>query len=85
MPDDIKQRVAAEVRAEAARRRASQRDIASVLGMTQASVSKKMKGEVRFSVTDLLKLADAWGVPLSQFIFDSGTLEETSEPSGSAA
>jgi transcriptional regulator with XRE-family HTH domain len=80
MPDDIKQRVAAEVRAEAARRRVTQRDIAAVLGITQASVQKKMTGTFQFTVTDLLKLSQAWGVPLSQF-----TLEETSESNGSAA
>jgi transcriptional regulator with XRE-family HTH domain len=80
MPDDVKQRVAAEVRAEAGRRRVSQREIAAVLGISQGAVSKKMAGEVRFSVSDLLKLAEVWGVPLSRF-----ASEEITEPSGSAA
>jgi len=62
------QRVTAEVRAEMARQRKSQTAIAKALNMSQVAVSRRLRGEVDFTVTDLARLADVLGVPLAQFI-----------------
>lgn len=50
---------AAEVRAEMGRQRKTASDLASVLGTTVRTASRRMNGEVEFSVTDLVVIA-AW-------------------------
>lgn len=64
------QRAAAEVRAEVARQRKPQREIAEALGMSQTAVSRRLLGEVEFSLSQLTVLAEVLGVPLSAFIWD---------------
>ena len=59
--------VAANIRAEAARRRFSQSSMAAVLGLNQAAVSRRMTGKVEFSASELSKLAEAFDVPVSTF------------------
>lgn len=51
------QHVAAAVRAEAARHRVSQRDIADRLGLTQAAVWRRMRGDVPFTASELVEVA----------------------------
>jgi transcriptional regulator with XRE-family HTH domain len=58
-------RIAASVRAEMARRRMSQKDLAELLGMTQPALSRRLTGEVPFAVDDLPLFAEALGVPVS--------------------
>jgi transcriptional regulator with XRE-family HTH domain len=60
--------VAAEVRAEMARQRRSQDDIASELGWSQPFMSRRLRGEIAFSTNELERLAVALGVPLSQLV-----------------
>lgn len=64
------QRAAAEVRAEVARQRKPQREIADILGMSQAAASRRLLGQVEFSLSELTRLAEVLGVPLSAFIRD---------------
>lgn len=59
---------AAIVRAELARRRMKQGDVAEVLGLTQSAMSRRLVGEVEFTVTELRKLADALQVPASTLL-----------------
>jgi transcriptional regulator with XRE-family HTH domain len=60
--------VAAEVRAEMARQRMSQTRLAEALGVTQASVSRRLVGEVPFDIQELYKVAEFLGVPVAQFL-----------------
>lgn len=61
-PSRLTDRVAAEVRANMARARMTQTDLADVLGLTQSVVSKRLRGKIAFSVDELEKVADALGV-----------------------
>ncbi|HEY9416348.1 MAG TPA: helix-turn-helix transcriptional regulator [Pseudonocardia sp.] len=57
MPTETRQEVADVVRAELARRRIGQREVAQALEMSQPAVSRRLAGEVAFDVDDLAKLA----------------------------
>lgn len=63
-----RERVAANVRAEVARRQDTQADVARVLGLSQQSVSKKLRGAVPFDLDQLEALALHYGVPVEQFV-----------------
>ena len=58
--------VAAEVRAEMARQRLSQRKVAIKLGWSQQMLSTRLLGTVPFSTTDLAEIASALGVEVTQ-------------------
>lgn len=55
------------VRAEMARRSKSQADIAALLGLSQTAVSRRLKGNVDFSATELETLSREFGVPVGTF------------------
>ena len=59
--------MAAEIRAELARRRLSARAAAARLGWTQAYLSRRLNGDVPFDVEDIEALADLLGVPPQRF------------------
>jgi len=59
--------VAAEVRAELARQQLSGVRAARALGWTQNYLSVRLRGDVEFGVTDLVKIADLLEVPVSMF------------------
>lgn len=61
-PSRLTDRVADEVRANMARARMTQTELALVLGLTQSAVSKRLRGKIAFSVDELEKVADALGV-----------------------
>lgn len=58
-------RVADSVRAELARRKITQTELAEALGMTQPAVSRRMSGAVPFDTEELGRIADLLGVPMS--------------------
>ena len=68
MPTDVRQHIAAEVRAELARQNKTQREIAEVLGLPQPSVQLRLAGKRSFRAEELAKLAESLGVPVSQFV-----------------
>lgn len=68
MAQNLTHRVAAEVRAEMGRQRATQRSIGEILGISQPQVSKRLLAEHPFNTRELDKLADAWGVPVERFL-----------------
>lgn len=70
MEPTVTTRVTAEVRAEAARQKATQDDIAQILGISQTQVSRRFTGQIDFGIDELAKLADAWGVPFSRLLPD---------------
>jgi transcriptional regulator with XRE-family HTH domain len=76
MPPTVEsERVAASVRAEMARRRVSQQALADVLGHSQAWISRRVSGEVEFTVDELRRVAAALVVPLAQLLGEDKTPE----------
>ena len=61
------QNVAAEIRAEFARRRISGRQAAKQLGWTGPYLSRRLTGAVPFDVNDLAAIAELLDVPVSTF------------------
>jgi transcriptional regulator with XRE-family HTH domain len=59
--------IAAEVRAEVARARRRSADVARVLDCSQSAASRKMNGQVPFTVADLARIADLLGIDVTRF------------------
>ncbi|HEY1622139.1 MAG TPA: helix-turn-helix domain-containing protein [Streptosporangiaceae bacterium] len=59
--------VAAELRAELARRRIPNRRIAGQLGWSETYLSRRLTGSVPFSIDDLASVASAIGIPVAAF------------------
>lgn len=64
--------IAAEIRAELARRKVSQVKIAALLDISQAGVSRRLRGETPLDVNELVKIADFLEVPAAHFIPQDG-------------
>lgn len=64
------ERVTAAVRNEATKRGASLQDVANILKIHKSQVSRRMNGEIAFSLTELQALAITWQLPLSTFVKD---------------
>ena len=60
--------VAAEVRAEMARQRRTQAELAEHLNVSQAAVSRRLVGLVPFDVSELDEVAAFLGVPLADLL-----------------
>ncbi len=71
--------VAAEVRAQLARKRVSGRQAALALGWKQPYISRRLTGEIPFDVNDLTALADLLGLPVSEFFEVPSTRERVLE------
>lgn len=67
MPDSLTHRVASEIRAEMGRQSVTQTRIAEVLGISQPQVSLRLAGSISFSVPELERIAEALGVPVTNF------------------
>jgi transcriptional regulator with XRE-family HTH domain len=67
-PSSATQRVAANVRAEAARQQRSGVNLAKALGWSQAATSRRLSGHVPFDVNELEAIASLLAVPLSDLI-----------------
>jgi transcriptional regulator with XRE-family HTH domain len=59
--------VAANVRAELARRRVRQSEVAERLGVSRQNVAQRLNGSVDFRVGELLAIADLLGIPAANF------------------
>lgn len=66
-PAELQKAVAAEVRAELARKQMSQVALAEHLGVAQATVSRRLTGEVPFDVAELGQVAEILGVSPTHF------------------
>jgi transcriptional regulator with XRE-family HTH domain len=60
------ERIAAEVRAELARKNRSQGDLCAALGWSEAYLSRRLTGAVSFRIDELERIAAELGVPLKQ-------------------
>lgn len=68
MPESFSATVGATVRAELARRKRNQRELAEALGISQTQVSRRLAGEIAFNVDELAIVAAFLGVPMSLLI-----------------
>lgn len=59
---------AAEVRAELARQQISQSRLALALGMTEVSMSRRLRAQTPFDVNELVAIAEFLQVPVSRFL-----------------
>jgi transcriptional regulator with XRE-family HTH domain len=66
-PKVSRESIAAEVRAQLARRRRSARSVALELGWTQRYMARRVNGEVPFNVEDLAAIAELLDVPVISF------------------
>lgn len=66
--DRPREYVAANVRAEAARRRWSQADLAGRLGVSQETLSRRLTGRVVIDVDELVDMAAALGVSPAELL-----------------
>ena len=69
--ETFSEQVGANIRAELARQKKTQAQLADVWGLNQASVSKRMAGTVPVAVTEVAKVADWLGVPMSRLMGDT--------------
>lgn len=60
--------VAAEVRAELGRQERNGSWLASELGVSEVWVSRRLRGITKFTVDDLVRIADALGVAASDLL-----------------
>lgn len=65
---EIREQIAAEVRAELARQQVTQRDLAAVLDMTQPALQLRLVGKRSFRGEELAKIAAYLGVPVTGFL-----------------
>lgn len=60
--------VAAEVRAEVARKQISQDKLAAQVGCSRQALNRRLTGTTPFDVAELAAIAEALGVPVTQFL-----------------
>lgn len=60
--------VAEVIRAELARRKSSQGDLAEVLSLSQPAIHRRMAGKVAWRVDELNKVAEYLGVPVAEIM-----------------
>lgn len=65
---EIRQKIAAEVRAELARKRLTQREVAEILDLAQPAVQLRLVGTRPFRAEELVQLAEHLGVPVATFL-----------------
>ena len=61
------QLVAGEIRAELARQRRPQAELAELLGVSKPWLSRRLSGETPLAIADVAVIAEALGVPTSTF------------------
>lgn len=66
--DSPAETVVERIKAVMAERQITGVELARRLGFTQAYISRRLTGEVDFRMAELTAVAEALGVPLSQFI-----------------
>lgn len=68
MANDLAKEIAAQVRAEISRQMKPQRDLVELLGISQAQVSERVRGDVEWRISELTKVAEYLKVPLTDFL-----------------
>jgi predicted XRE-type DNA-binding protein len=68
MANELATEIAAHVRAEISRQMKPQRELVELLGISQAQVSERVRGDVEWRISELVKVAGFLGVPLSRLV-----------------
>ncbi len=68
MTQNLAEYMAAEVRAEMARQRVSQRQLAAQLTLSQVQIQRRLAGRIEFRPSELDRAAELLGVPVTQFL-----------------
>lgn len=68
MTSSLAETVAAEIRAEMARQRKNQDDLADCLGIARSVISLRLNGHRAFKLTEVERLAEYFGVPITSLI-----------------
>lgn len=67
-PESLNQKVADELNALRGRYGRSQADLAEVIQVTQSQMSKRLKGRVPFTLDDIERFAEYFGITASQLL-----------------
>lgn len=67
-PRGVGDTLAANIRAEMARRRITQSRVAKALGVSQAAVSRRLVGTAAISAVELTQIADLLEVPVAELL-----------------
>lgn len=73
MRNSVRERVAGAVRAEIARQRRSRLDLAAAIGVSRATVDRRLAGEQDFTVTELQDAADFLGVKAADLLGETAS------------
>lgn len=68
MEPTLRERIAAEVRAELARKGVKPHKVAALLGQTRASISFKYNGKRDWRPDELIRLAQHLEIPVTRFL-----------------
>lgn len=68
MRTDVRERVAGAVRAEMARKQLGKPQIRAAIGVSRATLDRRLAGDLDFTVTELATVADLLDVPLSRLL-----------------
>jgi len=68
MKTPLQQRVAEEIRVELARRRMSARQLALMTGWSPMYVSRRLRGQLPFTIADLDDVASALDIPVTRLL-----------------
>lgn len=77
--------LAASVRAELRAAERTQEQIGAVLGVGQAAVSQRMRGKRQWRAEELLKLSEAFGIPLDRLYRSERTPASPDAPAEQAS
>ena len=64
-------KVAAEIRAHMGRAGITQREVCAATGMSAPNLSRKLRGEASFGLSDLVSITTMLNVPLSRVLADA--------------
>lgn len=68
MEQTLAEAIGCGVRAEMARKRLTQRQLAAALGMSQPQVTKRLAGTIEFRPSELEKTAELLGIPITRLL-----------------
>lgn len=71
MTQNLSVTVASNIRAEVARRRINQTDLADLLGLSQAAVSRRLAGITPMRLDEIAVIADLLDCPVSHLVTDA--------------
>ena len=68
MPHSLTDTIAREIRAELARQRLTNRELAERVGIQPSGISRRLDGEIPLKVSEVEQIAAALGVSVTQFV-----------------